>query len=84
MSAVVNTIYRHQAVCPDCGWWGEEIESEEAAERDVDEHNTEYHTRVRSWETLHHSGICRICGMPSDWADGCSAGCVLPAGGGRA
>lgn len=43
MAAEVNTIYRHQAVCLDCGWWGDEVESADAAEQDVLDHDEEHH-----------------------------------------
>lgn len=43
MTAELNTIYRYQAVCADCGWWCDELESEDAAEADVAEHNRENH-----------------------------------------
>lgn len=43
MSAEVTSIHRFQAYCPDCAWWSSELESEEAADRDADEHDEEYH-----------------------------------------
>lgn len=47
MSAEVNTIYRYQAVCLACGWWSQELESEEAVEADAAEHNAEEHLGAR-------------------------------------
>lgn len=43
MGAEVSTIYRHQAVCVSCGWWGPEVESEDTAGDDAQEHNEENH-----------------------------------------
>lgn len=43
MSANVTTIRRHQAYCADCNWWSDELESEDAADREADEHDEEYH-----------------------------------------
>ena len=43
MSADVNTISRHQAYCLECGWFSEELESQDAADRDADEHDEEFH-----------------------------------------
>lgn len=39
---------------------------------------------AQGWETHPNSGICAACEMPSDWADSCSHGCVLPPAEGRA
>jgi hypothetical protein len=47
MSAEVNEIHRYQAVCLACGWWSDEVESMESADRDADEHDDEYHPDAR-------------------------------------
>lgn len=43
MSADVETIRRYQASCPDCGFWGAEHESQEAADEEADLHDHEHH-----------------------------------------
>lgn len=43
MSADVTEIHRYQAYCTACRWWGPETESEDAADRDADEHDDENH-----------------------------------------
>lgn len=43
MSAEVTEIHRYQAYCLDCDWWGEQVESDWAAEDEADEHDAEHH-----------------------------------------
>ena len=43
MSAEVNEINRWQAVCIECGFWGGEFESQDAADLEADEHDEECH-----------------------------------------
>lgn len=44
MSADVTEIHRYQAYCAECSWWSDELESEEAADMDADEHDAEHHS----------------------------------------
>lgn len=43
MSADVTEVRTYQAYCIDCGWWSDVLESEDAADRDADEHDREQH-----------------------------------------
>lgn len=43
MSADVSEIHRYQAYCLDCRWWSDELESQDAADTDADEHDEEFH-----------------------------------------
>lgn len=46
MSAVIEEIYRYQASCQTCGFWGSEYLNEDSAIAEANEHDAEHHPEV--------------------------------------